>query len=310
MRLRVVCAGEDRSAVLGLLDAEPGVAHVLVARGVSREPEGGDLIEATIAREVAQEVVQRLVDRGIGQRGEIDLARIELAVSETARAAEHAAPGSGDEAIIWDELVETTGEESRLNPTFLLFLTIACLLAAIGVVADSPITIVGAMVVSPDFGPLAAIAVGLVGRRRHLAAQGAVALGIGYPVAILVTLLVAVLAAVTGLYEPSSITAPDNLDFVYRVGPASFALAVLAGVAGIMALTSDKSGPLIGVFISVTTVPAAGFAALAAVAGDWVDFGQSILQLLVFLTGISLSGAVTLWVRRRHVMRRSSRSST
>jgi uncharacterized membrane protein len=49
-----------------------------------------------------------------------------------------------------------------LTFTFLAFLTLACLIAVVGVVTDSPVTVVGAMVVGPEFSPLAAIAVGLV----------------------------------------------------------------------------------------------------------------------------------------------------
>ena len=52
-----------------------------------------------------------------------------------------------------------------LTGTFVAFMVLATLLAAIGVVTDSPITIVGAMVVGPEFGPLAALAVSLVRRR-------------------------------------------------------------------------------------------------------------------------------------------------
>ena len=61
-----------------------------------------------------------------------------------------------------------TGEESLLSVSFQIFLTIACLPAAIGAITDSPVTVVGAMVLGPEFGPLAALAVGLVLRRRAL----------------------------------------------------------------------------------------------------------------------------------------------
>ena len=61
-----------------------------------------------------------------------------------------------------------TGEDSLLSVSFQIFLTIACLLAAIGAITDSPVTVVGAMVLGPEFGPLAALAVGLVLRRRDL----------------------------------------------------------------------------------------------------------------------------------------------
>jgi hypothetical protein len=62
------------------------------------------------------------------------------------------AEGEPADAVIWDELVSRTREESTLTFTFVMFLCIACLIAAVGVVTDSPVTVVGAMVVGPEFG--------------------------------------------------------------------------------------------------------------------------------------------------------------
>ncbi|SDJ98734.1 protein of unknown function [Actinopolyspora mzabensis] len=76
-----------------------------------------------------------------------------------------------------------------------------------------------------------------------------------------------------------------------------------------LALTSEKSGTLIGVFISVTTVPAAGFAALAAVAGHWTHCGEAVLQLLINLGGITAAGVLTLLVRRRRVLPETTRNA-
>jgi hypothetical protein len=59
-----------------------------------------------------------------------------------------------------------------------------------------------------------------------------------------------------------------EVDFIFQVGPLSFVVALLAGAAGMLSLVSAKSAALVGVFISVTTVPAAGFAVVAATVGD------------------------------------------
>ncbi|MET0915285.1 MAG: DUF389 domain-containing protein [Jiangellaceae bacterium] len=42
----------------------------------------------------------------------------------------------------------------------------------------------------------------------------------------------------------------------------------MAGIAGILSLTAAKSGALIGVLISVTTVPAAGRSAVASLSAS------------------------------------------
>jgi uncharacterized hydrophobic protein (TIGR00271 family) len=226
-------------------------------------------------------------------------------LSDAADAAEEAAPGEGADAVVWEELVARTGEESRLNVTFLAFLTIACLLAAVGVLTDSAVTIVGAMVVGPEFGPLAALAVGVVLRRRDLIRRGANALLIGFPVAMVITALVWLVFHLTGLLADLRLDNLSQVDFIYKVGPFSLIIALLAGAAGMLSLTSAKSSALVGVFISVTTVPAAAFAIVAAVEASWDQALSSVVQLLVNLVGIVLAAALVLWLSpsaRKHRM--------
>ncbi|WP_415954435.1 DUF389 domain-containing protein [Streptomyces sp. KLOTTS4A1] len=302
MEIKVICERSQSAIVTGILDAEPGVAHVTVAQGISKSPEGGDVIEAVVAREVAEDILHQLAAHGVPRRGEVSLQPMHTMLSESAAAAERSAPGDSSDAVIWDEVVATTGEESRLTFVFLAFLTIACLLATVGVVTDSAVTIVGAMVVSPDFGPLAALAVAFAGRRRGLAVSAGAALGVGFPLAMLVTAALTGFARLIGLFEPNDLNGLQEVAFIYQVGPFSVIVALLAGTAGMIALTSEKSGPLVGVFISVTTVPAAGFAVLAAIAGEWHLCGEALLQLLVNVVGVTVAGTLTLLARRRHII--------
>ncbi len=99
----------------------------------------------------------------------------------------------------------------------------------------------------------------------------------------------------------------NEVDFIFQVGPLSFVVALLAGAAGMLSLVSAKSAALVGVFISVTTVPAAGFAVVAATVGDWDIAAKSAAQLAINLLGIVLAGVLVLWVRRG---RRSPRIGT
>ena len=296
--LRVVSPAEQTDAVLRVVREQPGATHVVVLRGAAVEP-AGDLVEADLAREAADEVLTALCELGIDRSGGITVEAVDVTLSAAADLAEERAPGYGADAVVWEELVARTGEESRLNATFQAFLAIACLLAAVGAVTDSPVTVVGAMVVGPEFGPLAAVAVGLVRRRWDLVRRAAVALGVGFPVAMAITAVATALGEATGLFSRDDLTHLDQVDFIYDVGPFSLIVALLAGAAGMLSLTSTKSAALVGVFISVTTVPAAGFAAVAAVLGDWPRAAASALQLVVNLAGIVLAAAFVLWLRRR-----------
>jgi uncharacterized hydrophobic protein (TIGR00271 family) len=296
--MRVTCPPDTTEAVLGRLRRERGAAHVIVIRGAVVKPPG-DLIEAEVAREAADELLADLCALDLERTGGITLSSPDTVLSDTADAAVQAAPGEPADALVWDELIERTGSDTQLTFTFLGLLTLACLIAVVGVVTDSPVTVVGAMVVGPEFGPLAALAVGLALRRADLIRGAALALGVGFPVAMLIATAGVLLSEWTGLIGTEVIRSAQQVDFIYQVGPFSLILALLAGAAGMLSLTSAKSAALIGVFISVTTVPAAAFAVIAITMGAWRTAGESALQLLVNLVGITVAGVIVLALRHR-----------
>ena len=201
------------------------------------------------------------------------------------------------EGTHWDALLNETGEDSRLTPLFCALLVIACLLAAVGIVTGSAVTIVGAMVVSPDFGPLAALAVASATGHRALARRALTALSVSFPLAMITVAVMAFIAHHFGA-DLSAVTESNQVSFVYQVGGWSLIVSLLAGVAGTLALTSNKSGPLIGVFISITTVPAAACVSIAGVLGEWQIAQEALLQLLVNMAGVIIAATIVLWFRR------------
>jgi uncharacterized hydrophobic protein (TIGR00271 family) len=295
LHLRVIAPTDLREPVMALLQENPGVTHLVVHRDAAVEP-SGDEITADIARESADDVVNELKALGVKEHGAVTLDALDTVLSTRAYRAEDEAAGEPADAVIWDELLSRTREESTLTFTYTTFLSIACLIAAVGVVTDSPVTVVGAMVVGPEFGPLAALAVALVRRRMNLARRAALALLIGFPVAMVITAIFTLIFEAVGWVTVTRISELSEVDFIFQVGPFSFVVALLAGAAGMLSLVSSKSSALVGVFISVTTVPAAGFAVVAATVGDWAVSAQSAAQLAVNLTGITLAGVLVLWV--------------
>ncbi|WP_424188481.1 DUF389 domain-containing protein [Actinokineospora sp. G85] len=297
LHLRVVCPADRVDGAVGLLRAHEGATHLVRVPGAALEP-AGDLVEASVARESADEIITALCELGLDRDGGITLEQIDASLSDAADLAEERAPGDGADAVVWDELLARTGEESRLNATFLAFLTIACLLAGVGVVTDSPVTLLGAMVLGPEFGPLAAFSVGLVRRRGDLVRHAALAIGVGFPLAIAVTAAGTWVGGLTGLFEASAISGDGHeADFAYQVGPWSLVVAVLAGTAGMLSMTSAKSAALVGVFISVTTVPAAGYIGVAAVLGEWDRVLGSAAQLAINMAGVVAAASTVLLLR-------------
>ena len=296
LHLRVITPTRHTDAVLKVLLDHCGVTHIVISRGAALEPEG-DSVTADVARESANEILEQIEAIGIKEFGGITLHPLETVLSDAAYRAEEEAPGEPGDAVVWEELLARTRQDSTLTLTFLAFLTISCLLAAVGVVTDSPVTVVGAMVVGPEFGPLAALAVALFRRKFNLAKRSLIALVVAFPVAMVVTAAGAWLGEWVGWITLSSIKNIEQVDFIYDVGPFSFVVALLAGAAGMLSLVTSKSAALVGVFISVTTVPAAGFAVVAATVGEWRLAAESSFQLAVNLVGIVIAGVVVLMLR-------------
>src|SRR3954471_23781548 len=312
--LRIVVPSRLADDVLDLLDEEPSACNVVHLPGAARRPEG-DLVLVDLAREEASVVLSDLRDLGVEREGSISVLEVDFHVSDRMERAVREAEGSAADAVVWEEVASRTSETAELNWTFGAFMVLAGLIAAVGILLDTPILIVGAMVVGPEFGPVAGICVALVQRRPALALRSLLALVVGFPAAI-GTVTVACLAFKAIGVSPENFDAASHSLSSIIASPDFFAffVAFCAGVAGMLSLTSAKSGALIGVLISVTTIPAAANVGVAAAYGDGSSFRGSLGQLAINVVALLVSGTLTLAVQRAiygrrraaHVRRRAA----
>lgn len=308
LHLRVTVPPDRTEDVRRLFAECPGSAHVAVLPGASVAPPG-DLVLADVARESADGLVEELRELDVDRDGGLSISTVDAAVSRAAARAEEKAPGEGADAVVWEQVVRTTATDSSLSVAYLAFLTIATLLAAVAIVVDSAILTIGAMVLGPEFAPMAAVAVGLVARRPGLARRAAVGLLVGFVFAILFTALAALLGRGLGMFGTDVLTAErPQTGFITAPDRWSLVVAVLAGVAGVLSLTSAKSGALVGVFISVTTVPAAADMGLSLALGGWRELGLAATQLGINVVGILAAATATLALQRA-AWRRSPRTT-
>ena len=293
-RLRIASPAHLTDDVLAVFTDDPAVSHLALLRGASIEP-AGDIVVADIAREATNEIVDRLVDLGIPEHGTIHVEPVTTWVSRAGFDAERHTPGSSADAVIWADVTQRAYEESELNWTYLAFMTLATLLASIAIVVDSQVLVIGAMVLGPEFIPIAALGLALVRRRGTLFGLAARTLFVGFAVAITLTTLGALAARALGWIVTEDVTGErPGTDFIYTPDKWSFIVALIAAAAGVLSLTSAKVGGLSGVFISVTTVPAAGNVALGLAFGAWDEVTGSAIQLALNISGMILAGWATL----------------
>ncbi|MET9758504.1 DUF389 domain-containing protein [Streptomyces sp. NPDC006372] len=294
LHLRLITPSDKTDEVVLLIEKTVGTTHLVVLPDAARNP-AGDVVMCDVAREAGDELLTGLRELGIDTSGSIAVETIDLSLSERADKAEADAPGEGADAVLWEHLSDATHEESTLSVTYLAFLTLATMIAACGVVLDNAILIVGAMAVGPEFGPLAGICTATVQRRPRLALRSMIALLVGFAVAMTLTVGFSLFMDAVDLFSEHQLKADrPNTGFIYAPDWFSFVVAVLAGIAGTLSLTSAKSGALVGVAISVTTVPAAANAAVALSYGDTEQTWGSTEQLLLNLLGIIIAGTATL----------------
>ncbi|WP_106350948.1 DUF389 domain-containing protein [Antricoccus suffuscus] len=313
MQLQIVVPTDRSDTITDRLRDDPRVTNVVRFDRVALRPEG-DFVQCDIAREAVSDVLDWLHTNGIDEDGSVSLIEVDSSPSPNAWAAEKAAPGAPDDAIVWDAVLDTAWTQAKGSWSFYAFLTVACMIAAVAVVTDSPILVVGAMVVGPEFGVIAAFAVAVVLGKRRLAWRSAYLLFRGFLVALIITISFALILRSIGWISPASLSGPRPLTgFIWQPNHWSLVVALLAGAAGVLSQTAGHSNALVGVFISVTTIPAVGEFSLSVAVWAPKHLSGSAQQLGINLLGMTVAGVVTLafqrLISRRNERRRAATTS-
>ena len=284
LSLTILVSPDRATAALDVLAGLEGVHNMIHIAGVAVRT-GDDLVAAAVEATLADEVIERLEAAGVPSE-RITLSRRGIDVTEIGR-------DDGDldlwdesaDVVVWEEVVEDAAEDSRLSLTYLVIMAVAGLVAAIGVYGDQPVLIVGAMALSPDLTPLSALSVGLVTRRLPIAARGVSTLLIGLAVAAAVGAVTIAVASAYGHVPAGGGFGRGVLTtFITNPGLAGAVVALAGGVAAMLSFERRSAGAVVGVAISVTTIPAA--AGLGVAIGR-TDLARALGALAVL--GINLS---------------------
>lgn len=298
IHLRVIAPPALTPPVVELLERADGVTHLVVCPGAAVQP-AGDLIECDASREVVSDMSRRLVAMGVRAQGGITVTEVEGVVGDAASRAVASVRGTEADALVWEELVARVRADAELSIGFLVLMACASLIAVVAIVTDNPVLVVGAMIVSPDFGPLAGTAVALVSRSRSDLATSLKTLLLGFATAILVAFAVGWIASSLNRIPPRYADGVRPLtDFISDPTLSSVMVAGVAGVAGAVVLARARSGAVIGVFVSITTIPAAANVGVALAVQRYPEARGALIQLLVNITGLVLAFACTLVVAR------------
>ncbi|MGH3293348.1 MAG: DUF389 domain-containing protein [Trebonia sp.] len=308
LHVRVVSPPGSTDDLVERLSADPGVRNLVVIRGAARHPDG-DAVQFDLLTQFANPVLRELRAR-VQDQGSVVIQNVDAAISGPGDPGDHRAQRYGEVPPVW-EMVESKIREGGQYPlSFYALLVIAGLIGAVGILTNSQILIVGAMVVGPEYGAIMATALGLDKRNGHAVRQGLTALAAGFAVAVLVTLVFGLLIRWSGdtprFYEQG--VRPVS-DLINSPNVFSVIVAVLAGAVGVVSLTESRANALIGVFISVTTIPAAADMGLSIAYHSWTEARGSTFQLLLNVLVLVAVGALGLRLQRSIWRGRTTRTA-
>jgi uncharacterized hydrophobic protein (TIGR00271 family) len=305
--IRLATSPESTPVVLDILSATTGAVNVTVLPGAARYPDG-DRVECDLEPEVANEVIHQLRELGPRQRGPISVDRSETAVIRTHREMLKPLVSDREIAPVW-EVVDATIRSNASYPfSFFTLLISAGLIAAVGIVTNSQILIVAAMVVGPEYNAILGVALGLVQGHRRPVKRGLTALGVGFTLAVITTYIFSEIIHHIGQtpkdfylgFRPVS-------DLISQPNLYSVVVAVVAGLVGVFSILQARASALIGVFISVTTIPAAAAMGVSAAYRNWDETKGATEQLLLNVAILVVVGVGALAVQRRFWNRRVAR---
>jgi hypothetical protein len=233
LHVRVVTPPDVTELLVDVLVADSGVSNVLVLTGSARRPVG-DAVHFDVLTRSANSVLGQLRALQDDHRNSIVIENVDAHIGEGADPAATSGLVQRDAAPIWDVVEAKIRTDAVYAPSFFILLAIAGLIGAVGILTNSQILIVGAMVVGPEYNAIMGVALGIDKRDRPAILRGSVALIAGFSAAIIVTLVFSLAIRWSGRTGPAPPADHLAIPFTSRVTASwtTFASERSAGYQG------------------------------------------------------------------------------
>jgi uncharacterized hydrophobic protein (TIGR00271 family) len=298
LHVRVVSPAALTESLTDRLATAPGVHNVVLRAGAARRPPG-DAVEFDVRDAAANPVLAALRELGLDRDGVICVEQVDATLTSLASPTLDHGALRQEKAPVWEMVEAVIRQGEAYAPSFYVLLAIAGLIGAVGILTNSQILIVGAMVVGPEYNAIMGVALGITKRVRAEVRDGLLALGGGFLAAIALTLLFGLAVRASGKTPAPYLQGVRPVaDLINTPNIFSVIVAVLAGLVGVVSLTEARANALIGVFISVTTIPAAASVGISIAYASWSEAEGSMLQLLLNVVLLIVVGAAGLRTQR------------
>ncbi len=207
--------------------------------------------------------------------------------------------------ITREELYNEIRKGAQVDFNFLLLVTLSAIVCGIGLINSNVAVIIGAMVIAPLLGPNLALAFGAALGDKTLIADSIKSniTGLG---------MTLIMASLTGLLINAPVLGTELMDRTI-VGYDSIALALAAGAAAVLSMTTGLSSTLVGVMVAVALMPPAVTLGLMLGMGEWNHAYGAGLLLTANIVCISIAAQAIFLLKgikpRTWYMRKKSKQS-
>ncbi len=192
-------------------------------------------------------------------------------------------------------IIEKITQQAKLTSSYLVFMAMAGVLAAVALLTDSVPILIGSMVIAPALPPLGLVSLAIVARKPKLALKGLMTAFLGFLMAMIFAMLTTWLLNITHVI-PAETNLIDKSLLEERVKPGWYSViaAMAAGVSGSIALVKQKTDTLVGVVAALALVPAIAAAGIAFLSKNPLMGFGGLFLLAINVGFIIISGVLTI----------------
>lgn len=197
------------------------------------------------------------------------------------------------QSLSYEELYQIIEPTTHPDLLYFIFIIVAGIVAALGLIHNNVAVIIGSMVIAPLLGPIVGTSLGTITNDRKLLKRSLLTEFIGLSIAILVGLLLGFLLAPLITFDP---LIPSEMQIRTNATLADFGLGIASGIAAGLCFVSGVATALVGVAVAASIMPPAANVGLLLSIGSWECALGSLWILLINVVCINFTCTITFFL--------------
>ena len=266
-----------------ILSADPGLENKFISQS-DRELAIDILLEKERVKTVANNIKQQLSD--------LEFQLLVLPVEAIASSKDSNSSQSADSQLnkyIEPEIYTQIAQDIALDNTDIALVILSTVIAAIGLLQNSQVVIIGAMVIAPLLKPNMALAIATTFGDLSLAVR-TIKVGLAQ-IAIALCLSIAIGIFIPVNLDMNEVAIRTNVEFIDVV------LAFASGVAGALSLTEGEQKAVVGVMVSVALLPPRVVLGMLLGSQLWHSALETTVLVSTNIVCLNLAAIATFWVK-------------